>query len=145
MKGDVMAASALRWLEWLCLAAPLAVALGTALAWQSGAELDWRSEAGSVALTLPALALLWWAARARSLPDTARALTWAGWVLVGQALLSLLWGLLEPERPSVPAATLALVGGVGTVLALLPGLGLLALAAVLREVNILIQDDALTV
>lgn len=136
---------AMRWLEWLCLATLPAVAVSAALAWLSGAEVDWRWEAASVALLLPTLALLWWAARATNLQSAARALTWAGWVLVAQGMISLVRGLLEPGPSPVPVGVLVLAGGVGTLLSLLPGLALLALAAVLREVGALVEDEALTV
>ncbi|MBB5235092.1 hypothetical protein [Deinococcus budaensis] len=142
-----MQRQALRWLEGLCLGTPLLVALGAAWAWQSGAELDWRSEAGAVALLLPALGLLWWAARATTLHGTARALTWTGWVLVGQAFLSLGLGAADMTEtlPGASPVVLALSGGLGTFLSLLPGLGLLALAAVMRQVADLLQDEELTV
>lgn len=142
-----MERQALRWLEGLCLGTPLLVAVGAGLAWSWGAEVDWRSEAGSVALMLLALALIWWAARATTLRGTAVALTWAGWVLVGQALVSLGLGAADMTEvlPGASPVVLALSGGLGTFLSLLPGLGLLALAAVLRQVADLLRDEELTV
>lgn len=149
MRGDVMGWSALRWLEALCLGTPLLLALSAALAAHLGVAVNWRTEAVPLLLGLPVLALLWWAARATPLTQTARAVTWAGWVLVGQTLLVGVMTLLEPGRPPVPhiMATLmqALSESVGTFLALLPGLGLLALGGVLREVATLVQDEELTV
>lgn len=149
MRGDVMGRAALRWLEALCLGMPLLLALSAALVAHLGVAVNWRTEAVPLLLGLPVLALLLQAARAATLAQTARAVTWAGVLLVGQALLAGLLTLLEPCRPPVAVfmATLmqALSESVGTFLALLPGLGLLALGAVLREVADLMQDEELTV
>ncbi|WP_157468877.1 hypothetical protein [Deinococcus murrayi] len=144
-----MARPALRWLEALCLGTPLLLALSAALAAHLGVAVDWQTDAVPLLLGLPVLALLWWAARAATLVGAARAVTWAGILLTGQALLAGVLTLLEPGRPPAPhimaALMLALSGSVGTFLALLPGLGLLALGAVLHEVAALIQDEELTV
>jgi len=136
-----------RWLEALCLGTPLLLALSAALTAQLGGEVNWRTEAGLTVLALAAVAFLWRASWVLPLPEVARALTWAGVLLLGQTLLSL--GLevadMAGTLPDASPVALALGGGLSALFSLLPGLGLLALGAVLREVAALIYDEELTV
>ncbi|PTA68382.1 hypothetical protein [Deinococcus arcticus] len=153
--APLAARRATRRLHLLCLAAVPLLGVGTAVWWwlTPGMALPTRTEhLGWASLSAVVLAFIWRAAQASGqgrLDELALWLWRAGGVQLAGCALELavqsLTSLLEqPFRPLWWLGTLG-VGALMTLLASLPGLGLLSLSVAVRHIASLRRDEALTI